>query len=321
MSDKGIGKGPQKDDSARRNKQQEVEQRQAGPQSHPVQPGLGEQAWVAAAGAYRRVSASPPSAIKPNDILTLQRTAGNRAVTQLLQAKLSVGPVGDKYEQEADRVAETVLRMPTPASESTPSNDSVPSERPLHERFEEEEEIAQPKLTIQRAAMAPPVGNDDDGDGEAEDTQNDIQRAGTGDGSFQPGHDFEHSLSRASGGGVPLSEVTQNFMEPRFGANFGNVRVHTDKNAVQMNQEFGAQAFTHGSDVFFGAGKYDPGTTAGKRLLGHELTHVVQQGGTVSTKSAQPAQRSKTKERELNNLGSWFTTDASSDILLASSEH
>ena len=104
MSDKGKGKGPQKDDSAKRNKQQEVEQRQPGPQSQ-------EQAWVAAAGAYQRVSASPPAAITPNDILTLQRTAGNRAVTQLLQAKLSVGSVGDKYEQEADQVADDVLRI------------------------------------------------------------------------------------------------------------------------------------------------------------------------------------------------------------------
>jgi hypothetical protein len=66
-------------------------------------------------------------------------------------------------------------------------------------------------------------------------------------------------------------------MEPRFGADFSGVRVHTGGEAVQMNQELGAQAFTHGSDVYFGAGK-SPGNN---ELTAHELTHVVQQTGVV----------------------------------------
>ncbi|MEJ2212092.1 MAG: DUF4157 domain-containing protein, partial [Anaerolineae bacterium] len=68
-------------------------------------------------------------------------------------------------------------------------------------------------------------------------------------------------------------------MEPRFGADFGGVRVHTGGDAVQLTQHVQAQAFTHGQDVYFGAGKYNPGTDAGKHLLAHELTHVVQQTG------------------------------------------
>jgi hypothetical protein len=66
-------------------------------------------------------------------------------------------------------------------------------------------------------------------------------------------------------------------MEPRFGADFSQVRVHTDSQAVQMNQAVGAQAFTHGSDIYFGAGK-SPGISD---LTAHELTHVVQQTGRV----------------------------------------
>jgi hypothetical protein len=62
-------------------------------------------------------------------------------------------------------------------------------------------------------------------------------------------------------------------MEPRFGADFSSVQVHTDGAAVQMNRELGAQAFVHGSDVYFGAGK-SPGNN---ELTAHELTHVVQQ--------------------------------------------
>jgi hypothetical protein len=66
-------------------------------------------------------------------------------------------------------------------------------------------------------------------------------------------------------------------MEPRFGADFSQVRVHTDSQAIQMNQAVGAQAFTHGSDIYFGAGK-SPGISD---LTAHELTHVVQQTGAV----------------------------------------
>ncbi len=69
-------------------------------------------------------------------------------------------------------------------------------------------------------------------------------------------------------------------MERRFGVDFRGVRVHTDSNAVQMNKELNAQAFTYGRDIYFGAGRYNPGTSTGKRLLAHELTHVVQQNKT-----------------------------------------
>jgi len=74
-----------------------------------------------------------------------------------------------------------------------------------------------------------------------------------------------------------VPESVRAFFEPRFGVDFSGVRVHTDSNAVQMNRELNAQAFTHGRDIYFGAGKYNLGTTSGKRLLAHELTHVVQQ--------------------------------------------
>ncbi len=96
---------------------------------------------------------------------------------------------------------------------------------------------------------------------------------------------LESRLASQTGGGTPLNEETRSFMEPRFGADFSAVRVHTDSSSVQMNQELGAQAFTHGHDVYFGGGKYNPGADDGKRLLAHELTHVVQQTGAVPSKS------------------------------------
>jgi hypothetical protein len=67
-------------------------------------------------------------------------------------------------------------------------------------------------------------------------------------------------------------------MNRSFNADFSNVKIHTDGEAVGMNRELQAQAFTYGSDIYFNAGKFNTDTAAGKRLLAHELTHVVQQG-------------------------------------------
>jgi hypothetical protein len=72
-------------------------------------------------------------------------------------------------------------------------------------------------------------------------------------------------------------------MEPRFGQDFGRVRVHISPRAAQSAQAVSARAYTVGSDVVFGHGEYSPGTEEGKRLIAHELTHVVQQEGAVRT--------------------------------------
>ena len=95
---------------------------------------------------------------------------------------------------------------------------------------------------------------------------------------------LESRLNATQGGGSTLSHDVRSFMEPRFGADFSQVRVHTGSDAVQMNQDLNAQAFAHKQDVYFGAGKA-PGKDA---LTAHELTHVVQQTGQVQ-RQQQPA--------------------------------
>ncbi|HEY9286493.1 MAG TPA: DUF4157 domain-containing protein [Candidatus Dormibacteraeota bacterium] len=80
-----------------------------------------------------------------------------------------------------------------------------------------------------------------------------------------------------SGGGSPLDHETRGFMEARLGADFGNVRIHTDSKASESAKSVQAHAYTVGNDVVFQSGKYDPGSDSGKRMLAHELTHVVQQ--------------------------------------------
>jgi hypothetical protein len=132
---------------------------------------------------------------------------------------------------------------------------------------EEEEEPIQAKL-IQREAMP--------------EEEEEIQMKRSSGGGFEAGGDFESRLSSSQGGGSPLPNDVRSFMEPRLGADFSQVRVHTGSDAIQMNRGLNAQAFTHKQDVYFGAGK-TPRTDA---LTAHELTHVVQQTGVVQRKCA-----------------------------------
>lgn len=88
--------------------------------------------------------------------------------------------------------------------------------------------------------------------------------------------DFESCLN-SLGDGQPLPKSVRAYFEPRFGYDFSQVRVHIDSDAIQMSRELNAEAFTYGRDIYFGAGRYSPGTLSGKRLLSHELTHVAQQ--------------------------------------------
>jgi hypothetical protein len=104
------------------------------------------------------------------------------------------------------------------------------------------------------------------------------------DQSFDAGSNVESQLNNSKGGGSPLPDEVRSFMEARFGADLSQVRVHTGSEAVEMNKELNAQAFTHGKDIYFGSGRYNPGSSEGKHLLAHELTHVLQQTGAVQPK-------------------------------------
>ncbi len=184
-----------------------------------------------------------------------------------VQAKLTVGAPDDLYEQEADRVADQVISMAPPAPVQRLATGAVEVQRdplaatitPLVQRAMEEEEEPLQAKAMQR--------------------QTNSSNAPT----------LETRLNQSQGGGSPLPSETRSFMESRFGIDFSQVRIHTDSASVQMNQELSAQAFTHGRDVYFGAGKFDPSSDSGKHLLAHELTHVVQQTGSAQRKLVQRA--------------------------------
>ena len=173
-----------------------------------------------------------------------------------LQPKLKVGPAADGYEQEAERISDEVMRMPEPRLQRACACGGECPECKAKRHGEEE------RLRTRRApdgvadgAAAPPV--------------------------------VEEVLAEA---GQPLDLADRGFMEPRFGHDFGSVRVHAGPRAGDAAESVGARAYTVGSHVVFGTGEYRPGTADGQRLLAHELAHVTQQnalaplGGAVQRK-------------------------------------
>jgi outer membrane protein OmpA-like peptidoglycan-associated protein len=182
-------------------------------------------------------------AIRPADSapshVALPVRGGSPALNgRIIQAKLTIGQPDDVYEQEADRVADQVMRMPDPT--------------PI------------PALSLQRRCAAC----------EEEGLRRKAQdpRTETAD----PGLDTVAATLRQ--GGRPLDAAARSFFEPRFGRDFGDVRIHTDSQAAASARSVNALAYTVGRDVVFNAGQYAPHSDSGKRLLAHELAHVVQQG-------------------------------------------
>ncbi|MDO8929137.1 MAG: DUF4157 domain-containing protein, partial [Bacteroidota bacterium] len=121
----------------------------------------------------------------------------------------------------------------------------------------------------------------------------DVQKKENSGSNNEASPSIENKINASKGSGSPLDHSTRSEMESGFGNNFSGVRVHTGNEAQQMNKDLNAQAFTHGQDIYFDEGKYNPETTSGKHLLAHELTHTVQQTGAIGTKLVQRATNPK----------------------------
>jgi len=111
-------------------------------------------------------------------------------------------------------------------------------------------------------------------------------------------------IGRPNGAGQALDRTTREFFSTRFGYDFANVRVHADTEAAQSARALNALAYTVGRDVVFGAGQYAPETRAGKQLLAHELTHVVQQSAAASLQRA-PADHTEADYQRRGTHGKW----------------
>jgi len=352
-------------------------------------------------GILLRQTIDHPTLASPSAVLSLQRAYGNHAITHLIQAKLTIGPPGDRYEREADRVAEQIMQMGDSAAgpmgqsaagvqreevqmqplaatitplvqrqeeeEEIQAKSQIPIRRqeeeeeevqakfqlpiqrqkeeeeeevqtkpqfPIQRQEEEEEEEVQtkPQFPIQRqeeeeeeevqaksqfpiqrqeeeeeevqAKFQLPIQRQEEEEEEEVQTkpQFPIRRQEEEEEEVQAKSQFpirrqeeeeevqaksrspnvqlnlEQRLATQKGKGRPLSAEVRAFMEPRFGADFSGVRIHTDGEATRLNRALRSKAFTHGQDIYFQSGEYNPDTPAGQRLLAHELTHTIQQG-------------------------------------------
>ena len=199
-----------------------------------------------------------------------------------IQPKLTVGQPNDKYEQEADAMADKVMRMPqnTPAVQTKcagcEQEEQVQPKRKRNflslksmiQKMHGKEEELQTKPMLQKM---------DSPEEETLQTKPLMMKSEGGGGVATSA--LTSQLNSSKGSGSPMPASTNQYMSNAIGSDFSGVRVHTGSNAIQMNEGLNARAFTHGSDVYFNRGEYSPNSSGGKRLLGHELTHVVQQGG------------------------------------------
>lgn len=103
--------------------------------------------------------------------------------------------------------------------------------------------------------------------------------------------------------GQPLPVSVRADLEPRFDYNFGNVRVHTDTRAADAARSISAQAFTVGANVYFGSGSYNPASVSGRRLLSHELAHVIQQGNASEKVNRQPETCPQNRHEQAEHRG------------------
>lgn len=248
-----------------------------------------------------------------NSILHLQRTLGNQTVQRLLQSdaekrntvltdlassrfrhdfnripihplavgaiqtKLSINTPGDEYEHEADRVADQVMRMPEQKLQRTCA---CGGGCPVCQK----EQTGQERARLQTKRL---------------------QSAGAGRTEAPP--EIREVLAAP---GQPLNSATREFMELRIGHDFSRVQIHADKQAAASAEAINARAYTVGHNIVFGHGEYNPSALSSRRLLAHELTHVVQQEGGLSTVQRTPREDPCTyaggavKDREVHlNLG------------------
>lgn len=283
-----------------------------------------------------------PEKLTAVHLTQLQSVLGNRAVNRLvnqratgaaqtsqhapslvIQPKLQVNAVGDKYEQEADAVAkEVVQKLHAPQTDAAPTRaqrqiegeesiaqhiqrQDVPEKDELQlqrqeiedeelqlQRQELEEEESQEMAMLQREAAPEeeelqlqrqelPEEEEIQLQRQALEAEDPAQLAMT---QRQP-QDFTHGgpvdshieaqINQSRGGGQPMEDSIRQPMEQAFGADFSDVRIHTDTQAHNLNEAIQARAFTTGNDIYFKKGEYSPSSNR-QELLAHELTHIIQ---------------------------------------------
>jgi len=213
-----------------------------------------------------------------------------------IQPKLNIGKPNDKYEVEADRVADKVVNKTSTNSEPLFFS-PVATFQKRHIQKQEETEAIQEKPIAQSITPLVQLETADEdtvqekcATCESEDTlqkkDNEDEETVQTKAETQPKPlaDLGNRIQQSRGNGKPLDQPTLSKMEQGFGTDFSNVRFHTDSQSESMNSDLGARAFTNKNDIFFNKGEFNPQSKDGQTLLAHELTHTIQQGASVRMK-------------------------------------
>ncbi len=204
-----------------------------------------------------------------------------------IQAKLSIGKPDDKYEEEADRVSERVMRMPEPTVQRAAGCSSC---------LPREEETIQTKSIGD--SITPIVQRQESEEGTGEEDEAAQAKFSPGREPPEPDENFSGQLHSMGGGGRSLSPSERSFFEPRFRRDFSPVRIHTGEKAAAAAKSLQARAFTVGKNIYFNSSEYAPNSDSGKQLMAHELTHVVQQGASGQQKNGAGSAGMPTLQRD-----------------------
>ena len=182
-----------------------------------------------------------------------------------IQTKLTIGAPGDAFEQEADRVADQIVSGNDLADAPVVTTPVIQRVEDTPDRDEEEEEE-----TLQMLGAAGPV----------------------------KARNATIAATAVASGGQPLSRAERSFFEPRFGRDLSQVRLHTDAASGAAATGINARAYTLRNHIAFAEGQHNAATTEGRRLMAHELTHVLQQGAVSGIVQRQEAPPEEDREEE-----------------------
>jgi hypothetical protein len=225
---------------------------------------------------------------------------GGAASGLVVQPKLTIGTPNEKYEQEADRVAEQVvqrLQVPQPIAPNLERRLPQPQAE-QRETLPEADELQMQTLSglgqrvgiseddeLQMKSM---LQRETDPEEEDELQMKSMSLSRVPEGAMAVSADLEREIAQARGSGATIADTIREPMEQTFGgADFSGVKVHTDEQSDQLNRSIQAKAFTTGQDIFFRKGAYQPGSREGQELIAHELTHTLQQGAIQVSRAEQ----------------------------------
>lgn len=218
---------------------------------------------------------------------------------KIIQTKLVVNSPNDVYEQEADAIADKVMRMPDPSINDNlffkPSVAAI--QRKCADCEEEEEKIQRRETNSEITDTKQKIFVQEHGESQTEvpqaqrkfgacadkeiyrmmadeEEEESVQRKTADANEIDP--NLESGLSNL-GGGQPLSKSARSFFEPRFGQSFSDVRIHTGADANRAAKSINARAYTLGNNIAFASGEYNSSSASGRGLIAHELTHTLQQ--------------------------------------------